>query len=218
MIHRLLIARCALASALMAATVASASAPDEGPRPVTVVLALSSGYSFPIGSPDSGAPEAVTGILKGFVPVDLEAGVQIGSHWRLLAYGGAGLLVRNTPSCRTVECGDSFLHAGGKIAFLGRGPGGWDLIGALGAGWHRLKLSASTPDTSTEATATGVEGILEAAALYPVAPAFALGPFLAASIVSSSGWTSVVDGQTTQTPGNHVDGAFSFGLKLELRL
>ncbi len=218
MAHRWHIARSALASALMVVTGASASTSDEAPRPVAVVLALSSGYSMPIGSPDSGSPDAVTGILKGFVPIDLEAGVQLGSHWRILAYGGVGLLVRNTPSCRTVECGDSSLHAGGKVAFIGRGPGGWDLIAALGGGWHRLKLSATTPDTSTEATANGVEGILEVAALYPVAPAFALGPFLATSIVSSSGWTSVVDGQTNQTTGNHVDGAFNFGFKLELRL
>jgi hypothetical protein len=107
---------------------------------------------------------------------------------------------------------------GAKVGFLWRGPGGWDFIAGLGAGWHRLELSATAPNTSTNAAATGVEGILDLAALYPVTPAFALGPFIGGSIVSSSGWSNVVDGQASQTSGNHVDGAFNFGFKLELRL
>ena len=32
------------------------------------------------------------------------------------------------------------------------------------------------------------------------------------------GWTNVVDGETSQVPGNHIDGSFNFGVKLELRL
>jgi hypothetical protein len=208
----------ALASVLLLVTSARAETSGEDSFPVTAVVALSSGYSVPIGSPDSGAPDAVVGILKGLVPIDLEVGVQLGAHWRVLAYGGVGLLVRNVPDCRTIECGDKSLHAGAKVAFLWRGPGGWDFIAALGAGWHRLELSTTAPDTTTDAAATGVEGLLEFAALYPVTPVFALGPFIGGSIVSSSGWSNVVDGQASQTSGNHLDGAFNFGFKLELRL
>jgi len=216
MVHgRLDIAPAALASLLLLVTSARA---DEDSLPITAVVALSSGYSVPIGSPDSGAPDAVTGILKGFVPVDLEAGVQLGAHWRVLVYGGVGFLVRNVPSCRDIECGDKSLHAGAKVAFLWRGPGGWDFIAALGGGWHRIELSTTAPDTSTDAAATGVEGILELAALYPVTQVFALGPFIGGSIVSSSGWSNIVDGHASQTSGSHADGAFNFGFKLELRL
>jgi hypothetical protein len=203
---------------LTATTGASAKTSDEGPPPLTFLLAASSGYSLPIGSPDSGAPDAVNNVLKGLIPIDFEAGVQVGSHWRILAYGGVGVLVRVSSSCRTIECGGSSAHVGAKVGYAGRGPGGWDLIVALGAGWHRLSLSTTTPDTSTEASTSGAEGILELAALYPIAPAFWLGPFVSTSIVSSSGWTNVIDGQTTQSAGNHVDGAFNFGFKLELRL
>ena len=219
MVHRRPdITRTALASVLLLVTAARAETSDEASRPVTAVVAVSSGYSVPIGSPDSGAPDAVVGILKGLVPIDLEAGVQIGPHWRVLAYGGVSLLVRNVPSCRDVECGDKSLHAGAKVGFLWRGPGGWDFIAAAGAGWRRLELAASTPETSTNAVATGVEGIVDLTALYPITPVFALGGFIGGGIFSSSGWSNVVDGQASQTSGYHVDGAFNFGFKLELRL
>ncbi len=208
-----------LVLALLLSVAGSARAQDVGDRsPVTFVLGAASGYSVPLGSPQSGAPDAVSNILKGFIPIDLEAGVQLWSHWRFLAYGGLGTLVRTTSSCVDIDCGGSIAHAGVKVGFSGRISGDWVLVAGLGAGWHRIGLSAKTVDNSTEATATGVEGILEFAALYSIAPVFELGPFVSTSIVSSSGWTNVVNGQTTQSAGNHVDGYLNFGLKLEFRL
>jgi hypothetical protein len=205
--------------ALLLSVAGNASAQDVGDRPpVTVILGAASGYSVPLGSPQSGAPDAVSNILKGFIPGELEAGVQLWSHWRFLVYGGLGALVRTTSSCVDVECGGSIAHAGAKVGFSGRIADDWVLIAGLGAGWHRIELSTRTVDTSTEATATGVEGLLELAALYSIAPIFRMGPFVSTSIVSSSGWTNVVNGQTTQSAGNHVDGYFNFGLKLEFQL
>ena len=207
-----------LALALSLPTSARAQRPEDE-RPVTFILDLSSGYAAPLGSPDSGAPDAVKDVLKGLVPVQGEAGVMLDSHWRLLAYGAVGALVRsNSCHTQTVVCGGSSAHAGGKVAYSGRGPGGWDLLVGLGAGWQRLNLSITTDAANTQSTANGVEGVLELAALYPIASSFALGPFVGASLVSSPGWTSIVNGQSSQQSVSHVYGWLSFGLKLELRL
>jgi hypothetical protein len=216
---------CTKIAALLAYAVAlilpgNASAqPSDDEQPVTFILDFSSGYATPLGSPDSGAPDAVRDVLKGLVPVQGEAGVILASHWRVLAYGAVGFLVRSN-SCRsqTVACGGSSVHVGGKVAYSGRGPGRWDLLVGLGLGWQRLRLSTQTDTTITDSTATGVEGVLELAALYPIASSFALGPFLGATLASSPGWMSVIDGQTSQQSVSHQYGWLSFGLKIEIRL
>jgi hypothetical protein len=217
--------RCTKTSALLACAFALAlssgatAQPDDDGQPVTFIFYLSSGYAAPLGSPDNGAPDTVRDVLRGLVPVQLEAGVMLSSHWRVLAYGAIGLLVRSN-SCRdqTEVCGGSSAHVGGKIAYSGRGPGGWDLLFGLGVGWQRLNLSITTDTNTTESTAKGVEGVVELAALYPIASSFALGPFVSASLASAPGWTSVINGQSSQQSVNHVYGWFNFGLKLELRL
>jgi hypothetical protein len=213
-----IVALLACAFALSLPGSARAQRPDDE-RALTFILDLSSGYAAPLGSPDNGAPDTVRDVLRGLVPVQLEAGVMLASHWRVVAYGAVGLLVRSN-SCRdqTVVCGGSSTQAGGKVAYSGRGPGGWDVLVGLGAGWQRLNLSITTATNTTESTANGVEGLLELAALYPVASSFALGPFVGASLVSASGWSSVINGQSSQQSVSHVYGWFSFGLKLELRL
>jgi hypothetical protein len=217
--------RCTKTSALLACAFAlalpssaTAQAYDDG-QPVTLIFDLSSGYAAPLGSPDNGAPDTVRDALRGLVPVQLEAGVMLSSHWRVLAYGAIGFLVRSN-SCRdqTVVCGGSSAHAGGKIAYSGPGPGGWDLLMGLGVGWQRLDLSITTDAATTESTSNGVEGVVELAALYPIASSSALGPFVSASLASAPGWRSVIDGQSSQQSVSHVCGWFNFGLKLELRL
>ena len=212
------LALLAFALLLTAGSAARAQDSDDG-FPVKVVLGAASGYSVPLGSVESGAPAAISGLVTGFVPVELEAGVQLWSHWRFLAYGGFGTLVRNRSHCtNAVDCGGFTAHVGGKVGFSVHGPGSWEFTFGLGAGWHQIHLSTTTAATSAEATAAGVEGILELAALYQLDPVLAMGAFVSGGIVSSSGWTNVVDGETSQVPGNHVDGSFNFGVKLELRL
>ena len=208
----------AVALLLTASSAARAQDSDDG-FPVNVVLGAASGYSVPLGSPESGAPAAISGLVTGFVPVELEAGVQLWSHWRFLAYGGFATLVRSRSHCtNAVDCGGFTAHVGGKVGYSFHGPGHWEFIVGLGAGWHQIHLSTTTAATSAEATAAGVEGILELAALYQLDPVLAMGAFVSAGIVSSSGWTNVVDGDASQAPGNHVDGSLNFGVKLELRL
>jgi len=203
---------------LVLTSAARAQSPDDG-SPVNLILGAASGYSIPLGSVEDGAPSEISGLVKGFVPIEFEAGLQLWSSWRLLGYVGVGTLVRDKFHCATaVDCGGSRTHAGAKLGYAFSGPAGWVFTVALGAGWHRIHLSTATASTSTEATATGVEGILELAAIYRLTLNFGLGPFLGTGIYSSSGWTNVVDGQTSESPGNHVNGSLSFGLKLEVRI
>ena len=208
----------ALALLLTTSSAASAQSSEDG-FPINFILGVASGYSVPLGSVEDGAPAAISGLVTGFVPVELETGIQLWSHWRFLAYGGFATLVRSRSHCaNAVDCGGFTAHVGGKVGYSFDGPGSWEFIVGLGAGWHQIHLSTTTAATTAEATASGVEGILELAALYPLTPMFAMGAFVSGGLVSSSGWTNVVDGETTQVPANHVDGSFNFGVKLELRL
>ena len=208
----------ALALLLTTSSAARAQSSEDG-FPINFILGVASGYSVPLGSVEDGAPAAIGGLVTGFVPVELETGIQLWSHWRFLAYGGFATLVRSRSHCaNAVDCGGFTAHVGGKVGYSFDGPGSWEFIVGLGAGWHQIHLSTTTAATTAEATASGVEGILELAALYPLTPMFAMGAFVSGGLVSSSGWTNVVDGETTQVPANHVDGSFNFGVKLELRL
>src|SRR5262245_15520607 len=168
----------ALALLLTTSGAARAQSSDEG-FPITFILGFASGYSVPIGPVEDGAPAAISGLVTGFVPVEVETGIQLWSHWRFLAYGGFGTLVRMRSHCaHAVDCGGFTAHVGGKVGYSFVGPGSWEFIVGLGAGWHQIHLSTTTADTAAEGTASGVEGILELAALYPLTPVFAMGAFV----------------------------------------
>ena len=163
-----------------AAVCAAGDAPD-CPK-VKVELGARAGYALPIGSALDGTK--LSSMTDGQVPLWVDAGLRVGSHWFFGAYGNVGYAIPTGSACPTgASCSGSDVRVGleAQYRFLAA-PRLEPWIG-VGAGYEWLHLSESLGRESLDATLHGFELFnVQAGADYRLCKGISVGPFAALSV------------------------------------
>jgi outer membrane protein W len=167
---------------------AAATAPSRG----AIEIGLRLGVGFPLGHEGETAGETsddkLSSDLKAIIPIAIDAGYRINPNVYvgvLFQYGFGIVATDNNPTCASgsgVSCSGSDLRLGVDLHFHFAPGQSFDPWLGVGAGYEWLSLDATAGGVDAGATATGFEfGNVQLGGDIPVAPNFAIGPFVSLS-------------------------------------
>lgn len=164
-------------------------------RPHGVEVGSRLGYSFPTGDIRSGL--ALTNVVSGMVPLQLDLGYRVNPTWFVGVYGQYGFVLLKDATCAT-HCSAHDVRFGLEAQYHLMPLKAVDPWAGLGVGYELLPVSGSIGGQSASQTLKGMEFVnLSFGADFKIAPALGVGPFLGLSIgeFSSFGDLGAISGK-----------------------
>lgn len=200
--------------ALAALLPATPAATDEA----AFTLGARASAAFPMGSilsdPGNGAL-LIDELVAVSIPLQLDAGVTLRGRWFVGAYGQYAWNVLQVGGCSIGQsCSVTGLRVGVQATYAFRDDGGpW---AGLGTGWEWMFTSYSGASFSTRIDVSGWEyAIFQGGWDVRVAPGWAVGPYLSASIGEFTRATRATGGETVESsiPNRALHGWLQFGVR-----
>ena len=211
-----------MAKRLIASLVMAAGLAFSAEAQAQVALDLKLGYALPTGSM----------VLDGSMS-DIYSGafvLGVDGRYRFTPNLSAGVYFQWNPAfvkssfCDGASCSGYDMRVGAEVAWAFMPGGGANPWLSLGTGWQWTQVQASGGGLSASLTVNGWEYFnVQGGVDFPVASAFAIGPYLGYSggtYTSGTGSLSGIGGSTESIPSSlrTFHGWFQFGLKGSLNL
>ena len=179
-------------SLLGAATASAAPPTPAGPTHGGLEIDIRAGYSVPLGTAFTSAASGgsvdnkLKDATKGQIPIRLDVGWRINSHFYVGVYGGYGFGAVNLDSeqgksCAQlgVECSISFIDFGVMGAYHVRPDQAFDPWVGLGVGYEMVKTRQTTSSVDTKGGFSGPTFVdVQLGGDYKASPNVSIGPFV----------------------------------------